>query len=462
MPEKILLIEDDQAFQLMLCEALDQYGYEVVPVSTAEDGISLLKNKPFDLVLSDVMLPGMSGIEALPKLLKACPGVEVIVMTAFATKKVGLEAIGLGAYDYFTKPFSLAEMEVVIRRALDKRKLQKEVGELRQSLKNYGPTRRIIGQSQAMQELVGLVEKIAPLDTTVLVTGESGTGKELVSDVLHELSGRSAAPLVKINCAAIPDNLIESELFGHEKGAFTGALKSRPGKFELARNGTVMLDEIGEMPMSLQPKLLRVIEQKQVERVGGDKVIDVDVRIIAATNRDLRSCVADKTFREDLFYRLNVAGVHIPPLRERLEDIPFLAEHFLDKVNARLGTEFSGFTGEALEKLMDFEWPGNVRELANVVERAAILGRGQILDGEAVGPAMRRDMHLSQPVGGGQTISLSDTLREMEKKLIVNALVRAGGRQTEAASALGISPRNLWNKLQKHALDAKQYAQDDS
>ena len=455
MSERILLIEDDQSFRAMLGEALADKGYLVAAASSAEEGVSRLQKDSFDLVLTDVKLPGMSGIEAIPRLKKADPDVDIIVMTAFSTREMAVEAVKLGAYDFFSKPFSLAEMEVVVRRALEKRQLQSEVESLRETIKRGGSLGKIVGQGTAMRAIGALVEKIAGLDTTVLITGESGSGKELISDTLHSLSPRASEPFIKVNCAAIPENLLESELFGHEKGAFTGATTSRPGKFEQARGGSILLDEIGDMPLSIQPKLLRVVEQKQVERLGGGRSVDVDVRIIAATNQDLQSQVREKTFREDLFYRLNVATIHLPPLRERKEDLPFLAAHFLEKVNARLGTNFTGLTGDAVEELMNHDWPGNVRELANAIERAAIVGQGSLLAREEIRLAFQKDLRLVQVPVSTHTPSLKETLAEVEKGLILNALRKSEGKQTQAATMLGISAKNLWNKLQKHGIEPK-------
>ncbi|NHZ47442.1 sigma-54-dependent transcriptional regulator, partial [Nitratidesulfovibrio liaohensis] len=378
MSGHILLIEDDTAFQSMLREALEERGYRVTTAGRAEDGIALLRGGGFDLVLSDVMLPGMSGVEAIPHLRSAAPGTDIIVMTAYSTRELALEAVKLGAYDVFSKPFSLKEMDIVIRRAMEKRGLQAEIAALRDSLRRDGPASRIIGESRAIMEVKALIEKVAPLDTTVLIMGESGTGKELASDTIRALSPRAAAPFVKVNCAAIPEHLFENELFGHEKGAFTGAATSQPGKFELAQGGTLMLDEIGDMPLAIQPKLLRVVEQKQVERLGGRKPISLDVRLIAATNQNLADRVREKAFREDLYYRLGVAVVHLPPLRSRKEDIPLLAQHVVRRLQGTLGLPVHGLTPAAVAALCSYDWPGNVRQLANVIERAAIAAEGPI------------------------------------------------------------------------------------
>ena len=408
--------------------------------------------------------PAWDGIEGLSKLKEASPQSEVIVMTGYATREKALEAVRLGAYDFFAKPFSLAEMEVVIRRALERRDLLAELRRLKSVLAfGRGPT--IVGQSPAMRAVVDMVRRVAPLDSTVLITGESGAGKEVVADALHALSKRADAPFIKVNCAAIPENLLESELFGHEKGAFTGAVAQKKGKFELAQKGTIMLDEIGDMPLFLQPKLLRAVEQKQIERVGGTRPIDIDIRIVAATNQDLQTLVAEKQFRADLFYRLSVAAIPLPPLRDRKEDLPLLVGHFLERINPRVGVNLRGVSREGMQLLYDYDWPGNVRQLANVLERAAIVSSGDVLTAADIGRALdgpRRPVPaeaaaVAAPVGADVVGNLRDTLQDMERNMIATALRKSGGVQKDAARLLGVSPKNLWNKIQKHRLDAADY-----
>jgi two-component system response regulator AtoC len=454
---RILVIDDDPAFREMLCEAVASKDHPVESAASAEEGLARVRKEPFDLVITDVMLPGMSGIEALSALKEAAPDVDVIVMTAFSSRDRALDAVRRGAYDYFSKPFSLSEMEIVIRRALEKRRLQTEIRSLRRSL-----TARtsLVGQGESMRRVLALIRRVAELDTTVLVTGESGTGKELVADSIHSLSRRAAGPFIKVNCAAIPENLLESELFGFEKGAFTGAVAARKGKFELAHGGTILLDEIGDMPLSIQPKLLRVVEGREVERLGGSRPLKVDVRIVAATNQDLAQLIAEKRFREDLYYRLNVAAIELPPLRERKEDLPLLAEHFLERINLKIGTDLRGLSAGAMDLLFAHDWPGNVRQLANILERAAIASTGSVLTGADIRAAFQR--RGQEPAagpgpaaaGGDEAMSLRRTLEEVERNLILSALQRAGGVQKDAAALLGISPKNLWNKLQKHAIAA--------
>ncbi|WP_272701618.1 sigma-54-dependent transcriptional regulator [Desulfovibrio sp. Fe33] len=455
MGERILVVDDDRAFQGMLVEALVENGYAVETAASAEEGIKKAGTTAFELILHDIQLPGMSGLEALRHLADVAPGVDVIVMTGFGSKETGITAMQQGAYDYFEKPFSLREMAVVVRRALEKRHLQTELAEL----KRHGgssPLNGIIGHSAPMMGVKERISRVAELNADVLIMGETGTGKELVADTIHALSSRAKSPFVKINCAAIPENLIESELFGHEKGAFTGATAMKQGKFELAKGGSLMLDEIGDMPLHLQPKLLRAVEQKQAERVGGAKPIHYDVRIIAATNQELEERVKEGGFRSDLYYRLNVATLILPPLRERKSDLPQLAEFFLDRANRRLGTDIAGVSPEAMEIFFNYDWPGNVRQFANAMERAAIFcTSGRITPAEVdqafsnARPASDNAAYL--PTGEG--LPLKQALAEYEKTLIKNALRACGGVQTEAASALGVSAKNLWNKLKKHGID---------
>lgn len=459
MAEKILIVDDDRAFQGMLVEALTDKGYAVDTAPTAEDGIKKAGAGSYDLILHDIKLPGMSGLEALPHLADAAPGVDVIVMTGYASKDSGVVAMQRGAYDYFTKPFSLSEMEVVVRRAMEKRRMQVELAELKKHGKS-SPLNDIIGQSPAMAAVKERITRIAELNADVLIMGETGTGKELVSDTIHALSARAKGPFVKINCAAIPENLIESELFGHEKGAFTGAAAAKQGKFEQAKGGSIMLDELGEMPIHLQPKLLRAVEQKQAERLGGVKPIKYDVRIIAATNLDLEERIAAGEFRSDLYYRLNVATLILPPLRDRKSDLPQLAEFFLNRANRRLGTDIASISSEAMEIFFNYDWPGNIRQLANAVERAAIFCTTSSITAAEVDQAFsnKQPEPEQQAAGLPETdLPLKQALIQYERYLIENALRRNSGTQTDAADALGISAKNLWNKLKKHGIDPAQF-----
>uniref|UniRef100_A0A7C4AI86 Sigma-54-dependent Fis family transcriptional regulator n=1 Tax=Fundidesulfovibrio putealis TaxID=270496 RepID=A0A7C4AI86_9BACT len=453
MSERILVIEDDPSFAAMVQDALETKGITADIAGSAEDGLRILARGGYDLVLTDVMLPGMTGVEAIPRIQQVHPGVDVIVMTGHSTREVAMEAIRLGAYDYFSKPFSLAEMETVVRRALERRTLKAEVDALRKRLTSQPEPHGLIGQSEPMLQLKELVRKVARLDTTVLITGESGTGKEVVADAIHALSPRANGPFIKVNCAAIPENLLESELFGYEKGAFTGAQGMRRGKFELAARGSLLLDEIGDMPLFLQPKLLRAVESKKIERLGADSPVDVDVRIIAATHQDLEKLVESRAFRADLYYRLGIATVRIPPLRERKEDIPQLAEHFIKRAQARTGSSLEGLGRDASELLMAYSWPGNVRQLANMLERASIMAHGPLLTADDCRQALNLSPGSATPTAR-KGMSLRKTLEHLERELILDALRQSGGVQKEAANLLGISPTNLWNKLRKHGINS--------
>jgi two-component system response regulator AtoC len=455
MPERILVVDDDESVQSALSKALTKRGYSVEQFGSAEPALEAMKGKPFDLVLLDVKLPGISGIEAFPLMKELDPNVVIIVMTGHDTRDVALNAIRAGAYDYFAKPFNLGEMEIIVRRALEKRRLERELQALRDRLapRDYP---HLIGESESIKAVTALVERVARLESNVLITGDSGTGKELVADMIHARSKRAGGPFIKINCAAIPETLLESELFGHERGAFTGAHSQKPGKFELAQNGTILLDEVGDMPFSIQAKLLRVVEQKQVERLGGRKPVSLDARIIASTNQDLPELIGSKAFRQDLYYRLNVASVHLPPLRERKEDVPLLVRHFLQEINLRMGVDLSGISRDAMEVLLAYDWPGNVRELSNILERAAILSIGSTLNLVEVRSAFQRTPMKISVAGEDKAISLRQTLEDVERRLIVDAVQKSGGVQSEAAKALGLSPKNLWKKIQKHAIIVKE------
>ncbi|GKT09313.1 sigma-54 dependent transcriptional regulator [Desulforhabdus sp. TSK] len=452
MSWNILIVDDDPGMQSALNEVLKKRGYEGELAGSAEEALEKMEEKSFDLLLLDIMLPGMSGLEAIPKIKQLANQGEIILMTAHGSKDVTLEAISMGAYDYFTKPFSLKEMDVVIKRALEKRRLEKELSQLKCRFQSNGPLSRIIGESECMKGVKAVLEKIAPLDTTVLITGESGTGKELIADVIHALSKRASGPFVKINCASIPENLLESELCGHEKGAFTGAALAKPGKFELADGGSILMDEIGDMPFSLQAKLLRLVEQKGFERLGGSKTLSVDVRIIAATNQDLKSLIKEKNFREDLYYRLNVGTVHLPPLRERKEDLPLLAQYFIHQINRKLGTRVSGISREGLDIVTEHDWPGNIREFANTLERAVIMSSGAILSAQDMRMTLSNRPYPPHGDDKAAPISLGETLDNVERNLILNALRKCGGKQCGAAKLLGLNPKNLWKKIQKHGL----------
>jgi two-component system response regulator AtoC len=450
---KILVVDDEQDLNSTLCKFLELAGHSVEGASSAEEALDVLNSNSFDIVVMDVKMSGMSGIEAIPFIKEIDAQVTIIMMTGYDSTDVAAEALRRGAYDHFAKPFELKDIETTIRRALTKRKV------LCRDASND-----IIGESTLIKDVKELIEMVAPLDSTVLITGESGTGKELVADRIQSQSKRAESPFVKINCAAIPENLLESELFGFEKGAFTGATIQRAGKFELAHNGTILLDEIGEMPLSIQAKLLRIVEQKQVDKLGGSRPVSVDTRIIASTNQDLIDQISQKNFRQDLYYRLNVVSVHLPPLRQRIEDIPLLAQHFLGKIGLKMGISLEKITNGALDILLSYDWPGNVRELANMLERAVIFRKGSAIDASEIRMAFhnfasRPPSSVKAPVDQislkKKGISLTEAIKQVEKDLILRALHNSNGVQAEAAKLLGLNPKNLWKKIQKYSINPK-------
>ena len=451
--ERVLVVEDDRAMRLLLKESLKNKGYYIEEAVSAEQALEKIKSESFDLVIMDVKLPGISGIDAIGKIKDTDPDTIIIVMTAYGSKDIALKAIREGAYDYFSKPFRIEEMEIVVERALEKRRLEHELNILRKREAKGIGFKGIVGESTAMKAVMELVEKVAQLDSTVLITGESGTGKELIARAIHLKSRRRGGPFVTVNCAAIPENLLESELFGHERGSFTGAFSQRIGKFELANKGTILLDEIGDMSISIQAKLLRVLEQREIERIGGKRPIAVDVRVIASTNKDLKKGISEKRFREDLFFRLNVFPIMLPPLRERKEDIPILIEHFINDAAKRLGISTEGISKEAMELLLDYNLPGNVRELKNIIERAIILAQDEkIITSRHISFAMGGLKGVPKSEGIEKCISLAEAKDMLERQLILDALKKTDGVQTEAARLLGLSPKNLWKKIKKHRI----------
>jgi len=450
MAERIVIAEDDEDLAFVLREALIRNQYEVEIAPTAGALLERLRAGAYDLVLLDVKLPDMDGLDALPKCRELAPETPIIVMTAHGTRQIAMEAITRGAYDFFTKPLKMAEFQVVVARALDRRRLQQQVKVLRAGQ----PTgfEEIIGQCEPLKRVLDMAQRAAPTDLTILIQGESGTGKEVLAQAIHRLSLRKDGPLIPVNAAAIPEGLLESELFGHERGAFTGAIRARPGRFELADGGTLFLDEIGDMPLSMQVKILRALQERKIERVGGVKSIGVDVRIVAATHQNLEKMVADGRFRQDLFYRLQGVTLRLPPLRERVDDLPTLVGYLLERAAQRLWRTAATVTPEAMRCLWTYQWPGNVRELQHTLEAAMVLSDGVIMPEHlpvavqssgapsplAVDPIMK--------LAGG---SLDDMLEESERRMILDALGKAGGVQARAAKILGISERSLWYRVKK-------------
>jgi two-component system response regulator HydG len=411
------------------------------------------KENPFDLVLMDVRMAQMSGIEALKLIKEYNPSIPILIMTAYSSVESAVEALKYGAYDYLTKPLDFDVLKLAVERALEHMSLKAENLDLRQKLHGDFDLANIVGRSQPMRELIEMVAMVAPSEATALITGESGTGKELIAKTIHYNSSRKEGPLVTVNCAALTETLLESELFGHEKGAFTGADRRREGRFMQANKGTVFLDEIGEMSSVMQAKLLRVIQDREIQRVGSDTTLKVDVRILAATNRDLQEDVSSGNFREDLYYRLNVVTLRVPPLRERHEDIPLLAQHFLEKYSEKNRKSIKGFTPLSMDMLLRYDWPGNVRELENAVERAVILGPGDYITEKELPLSITKAYPHAEDVDRPTRVRKQpQSLDEVEREAVLAALEASGGNKSETARVLGITRKTLHKKLQKYGV----------
>ena len=452
MARKRILIVDDDSYVREATEAiLSARNYEVETAPEAKTALQKLDDGDYDLLLSDIRMPGMSGLELLEAARAKAPDIHIIMMTAFGTVEDAVDAMKKGAYDYIQKGTDPSEIEIVVDRALRFQQSERENRRLRSELQDRYSFGNMIGKAHNMEQVFDLIETVADSRATVLVTGESGTGKELVARALHYNSARHSGPFIRLNCAALPKDLMESELFGHEKGAFTGAIKQTRGRFEMADGGTLLLDEISEIDPSLQAKLLRVLQEREFERIGSTQTIKVDVRIVATTNRDLQKEVDEGNFREDLFYRLNVIEMALPSLRERKEDIPALISSFIERFNQENGKAIEAVGDDSLELLSQYNWPGNVRELENYIERSVVVARGPVLEpGDfpaklTSGPASRQD----------QGLQVGMTVHEIERQLIMKTLEACRGNRTEAAAMLGISTRTLRNKLHEYgAMDA--------
>ncbi len=451
---KILIVDDELNMRLVLATMLKKEGYEVFTAANGKEALNILKEKHISVVATDLKMPGLDGMGLLQKILEFDNAMPVIILTAYGTVSSAVDALKRGAFDYITKPFEQDELKTIILKAvktrqLDDRCLPPPEGDVDQY--------RIIGKSSRMSEILRIVQKVSPTETTVLITGETGTGKELIARAIHNNSSRSKQPFIKINCAAIAQNLVESELFGYEKGAFTGAVTTKPGRFELAHKGTLFLDEVGEIPREVQAKLLQAIQDQSFERVGGLKTIAVDVRLITATNKNLPEEIKEGRFREDLYYRLNVFPIHLPPLRERKGDILPLAEHFLKKSNLKLGKKVLKLAPEVNDCLLAYNWPGNIRELEHLVERLVLMADSSVITKEIVPPDILR-------IGSGQGFNPSATpeetprdalkshMDEMEKQIITRCLEECDGNVTRAAEKLGLSRKGLQLKMIKHNL----------
>jgi two-component system nitrogen regulation response regulator GlnG len=468
-PKKILVVDDEESIRWALRKALEREGYRVVLASDGAEALARATESGIDLVLMDIKMPGSDGLETLTRIKEIHPNLPVIIMTAFGTLQAAVQAMKRGAYDHITKPFDFDELSILVRRAFEVHDLTEQVARMEGGRGQAFDFEGVVGLCPAMQQIFKLVGKMASSDLTVLIRGESGTGKELLARAIHYNSRRLARPFVAVNCAAIPRDLLESELFGHEKGAFTGASALRRGKFELAEGGTLFLDEIGDMDLGLQAKILRVLQERQFERVGGERPLSADVRVIAATNQDLEKAVTQKSFREDLYYRLNVVGINLPPLRGRREDIPLLVSHFLRLFAEEQGGEPKTVSPEALELMLAYDWPGNVRELENAVKRACVLAATSLILPEHLPAVLAR----SEDSGAGSSSAFERMLHQaieaelqrlkaerdgqiyphflvaLERPLLLHVLERTRGNQLRAAELLGINRNTLRKKLRE-------------
>ena len=445
----ILVIDDEAAQRDVLTGYLKKKGYKIFSASSGKDGIEIVNNNPVDIILSDFKMPDLNGVEVLGQVKKLNPEISFVIVTAYGTVENAVKAMRLGAFDYISKPVDLDELDLMIERIIEHKNLKSENQLLKTQLQEKYKISSIVSQSQKMEEVINVAARVADSKANVLITGENGTGKEVLAKGIHYLSSRRDAPFVAVNVPALTETLLESELFGHEKGAFTGADKLKKGRFELAHNGTIFLDEVGDIPQSIQVKLLRVLQEHQFERVGGTDKINVDVRIIAATNKNLEQKIKEGTFREDLYYRLNVVSVKIPPLRERKEDVLPMIESFIEKYCKENNKETLEISKEAADVLMKYNYPGNVRELENIIERAVVLTRGKILTMNDL-PMNIKGFKEEKSLGSLEEGSLTDQVEALEKQMIFDALQKSGGNQTKAGKLLGLTERNLRYKLKKY------------
>jgi two-component system response regulator HydG len=448
-PRDILIADDDDAHRIMLTTLLSGWGYCTYEADDGSTAIEMVKKRPFDLILMDIRMVKVSGLEALNVIKGINPSIPVIIITAYSSVETAIEAMKKGAYEYLTKPLDFEEMRMKMEQAMDHSRLRQENRLLKEIIGERFDTRNIIGKSPIMVRLLETTSKAATSDATVLITGESGSGKEVIAGAIHFNSSRKDSPFIKLNCAAISEGLLESELFGHEKGAFTGAIRRREGRFQQAHRGTLFLDEISEMSMAMQAKLLRVIQEKELTRVGGEDVLNVDVRLIAATNRDLLSEVQKGNFREDLYYRLNVITLRVPPLRQRREDIPLLAEHFLKLFSEKNGKDVKGFTPQAMDRIIRYSWPGNIRELMNTVESAVVLSSSEYLAEDILPFIPDETPAVAVPAETPSDLPLD----EVEKTTILKTLETVGGNKSEASRKLGITRATLHKKLKKYGVN---------
>jgi len=451
----VLIVEDDEIARRNLEHVLSREDYEIQAVASGSEALRLLEQRPFDLVVTDLRMEKVDGMEILSRVKERYPETEVIMITGYATVTSAIEAIKRGAFHYIPKPYQIDEVRALVRQALEKKHLRDEVKELRERLKGRGEAPLIIGKNQKILELIETVNRIAPTDCNVLIVGETGTGKELIARKIHHASRRADKRFLALNCGAFSEELLANELFGHEKEAFTGAATTKVGLFEAADGGTIFLDEIGDMPPSMQSKVLRVIQEQVLLRVGGTRPVPIDVRIVAATNKDLKGLVADGRFRSDLYFRLNVVTLRVPPLAERRDDIPLLAHYFARKYSERQGRQVRGISDEMMDALMNYPFPGNVRELENIMERAVTLARGEVLGPEDLPEELRRIRFWAvRPGSRGMP-----TLAETEREYIKWVLSQTNGNKTKAAEILGIDRVSLWRKIKQFQLEGHDTAQ---
>ncbi len=453
---RILIVDDERSMREFLAIMLGKSGYRVEAVARGEEAVKRVGHTLFDLVITDLSMPGMDGLEVLKRVKDISPATAVILITAYATTASAVEAMKLGAFDYVIKPFKVDELNIIIKNALEKRRLLDENRLLRRELVSRYGFANLVGRSRAMLDVYDIIRKVQDTHTNVLITGESGTGKELVARAIHYNGNRRDYPFVAVNCGAIPENLIESELFGHKRGAFTGAVTNKPGLFQTAEGGTILLDEIAEMPLNTQVKLLRALQERTFKNLGGVEDIKVNVRVLAATNRDLAEEVREGRFRQDLYYRLNVIQIHLPPLRERMEDLPLLVEHFLTRLSKEYGKPITGIHPDAMSALMAYDFPGNIRELANILERAVALEPGDEIRLPSLPPTLTERVTTSS---SGQAfvlpergIDLDAALADFERQMLLQALERAKGVKKRAAEMLNISFRSMRYRLEKHGM----------
>ncbi len=442
----ILLIEDDEILRITISDSLKKMGWPVTAAEDGQEGLNLIKKNNFDIVISDIRLPKINGIDVLKEVKNYYPNTEVIMITAFGNIEDAVGIIKFGAYDYITKPFHTDDLIFRIKKIIDYQTLKNDYAALKNQCDDHSLL-NIIGKSNMMQGVFDLIERVSKVDSNILITGESGTGKGLVANIIHLKSKRAKNPFIKVSCAALPETLLESELFGHEKGSFTGAIKRRYGRFEMAKDGTIFLDEVGEIPMSIQVKLLRAIQESEFERVGGEETIKVDVRIISATRKNLEKAIEDGEFREDLYYRLKVIPIHIPPLRERKEDIPLLVDYFIKRFNKKL-SRLVEITSEALKCLMDYDFPGNVRELENIIERSVALSTSDTINAYDIVMAVEKDGFIS--LRDEDIPSLKEVISKTEMTHLMKVLEKTNWNRIKAAKILGISRKNLWEKLKAY------------